>query len=88
MENRTIKISESNYKEICQYAGGLQLKLGEPVSIDRALTFLLKKRKISDLAGKWNMPDREAEELLANLRGKRQKSRADSFSFRRAGATD
>jgi len=68
METKAIKISESNYKWICAYAGELQKELREPVSIDRAITFLTKKNKLSDLAGSWIMNDKEAEEMISTLK--------------------
>jgi len=68
METKTIKISSSNYREICEFAGELQKNIGEPVSVDKALTFLLNKSKLSDLAGSWKMTDREADEMMKGLR--------------------
>ena len=68
MENKTIKISERNYKLICTYAGELQKEIGKPVSVDKALSFILEKRKLSDLAGAWKMDDKLADEIMNNLR--------------------
>ena len=68
MEAKTVKISAENYRLLCGYAGELQVELGEPVSVDRALTFLFYKSKLSDLAGSWEMSDKEAEEMLTSLR--------------------
>lgn len=68
METKTIKISTANYKTICGYAGELQKNIGEPISVDRALTFLLHRNKLSDLAGSWKMDDKEADEVLSKTR--------------------
>lgn len=67
VETKTVKISASNYKGICAYAGSLQKELGEPVSVDKALMFLLYKKKLSDLAGSWKMSDKQAEEMMNTL---------------------
>jgi len=68
MGAKTVKISETNYREICTYAGELQREIGTPVSIDKALTFLFRKSKLSDLAGAWKMSDKETEEMMKTLR--------------------
>jgi len=68
METKTVKISASNYKMIYEYAGELQKELGQPVSIDKTLTFLLHKSRLSDLAGSWKMSEKEATEMMKNLR--------------------
>ena len=61
METKTVKISEENYKKIRKFAGELQKEIGEPVSVDRALSFLFKKTSIKDLAGALKMTDKEAK---------------------------
>ena len=68
METKTVKISAANYREIYEYAGELQRKWGKPVSLDRALSFLFHKNKLSDLAGCWKMSDKEAEEMMKTIR--------------------
>ena len=68
METKTIKISSLNYKWICEYAGELQHEFGEPISIDKALTFLGKRTKLSDLAGAWKMGDKDAEIMMKTLK--------------------
>ena len=65
METKTIKVSSDTYKDICEFAGELQKELREPISIDKALTFLFHKKKLSDLAGSWKMSDKEAEEMFS-----------------------
>lgn len=64
----SIKISEENYKRLCTLSGRLREKLHKPVSINEAISFLYKKRRISDLAGAWKMNNKEAEEFMAGLR--------------------
>lgn len=68
METKTIKISAANYQSICEYAGELQKERRELVSIDKTLSTLLQKKKLSDLAGGWKMSDSEAEEMKESLR--------------------
>ena len=64
----SIKISEENYKILCELSGKLRERLHKPVSINDAISFLYKKRKISDLAGTWKMSDKEAGEFMADLK--------------------
>lgn len=68
MGTKTIKISDANYKVLYEFAGELQEDFGEPVSADRAITFLFNRTKLSDLAGSWKMSDAEAREFLQSLR--------------------
>ncbi len=68
MEAKTIKVSSATYRDICEYAGELQKELREPVSIDKALTLLFHKKKLSDLAGSWKMSEKEAEEIMKIVR--------------------
>jgi len=67
---KTIKVSKEIYERLCEVAGKLQVKLKHPVSLDEALEYLLreKKLKISDFAGVWIMTDEEEEEILKSLR--------------------
>ena len=62
-------MSEENYRCIAEYAGELQKTLQEPVSLDKALSFIFNKGKLSDLAGSWKMTDKEAVEFMHDLRG-------------------
>ena len=64
----SIKISEDNYRVLCSLSGKLREKLHKPVSINEAISFLYKRRKISDLAGVWKMSDKEASEFIADLK--------------------
>lgn len=68
MNLKTIKISEPNYRTICNYAGRLQSKLSKPISLDKALTLLFKKNKLSELAGSWKMSNHEAEIFMKNIK--------------------
>lgn len=64
----SIKISEENYRMLCSLSGKLRENLHKPVSINEAISFLHKGRKISDLAGAWKMDDKEAEEFMGELK--------------------
>ncbi|MFH1053643.1 MAG: hypothetical protein V1740_04490 [Candidatus Woesearchaeota archaeon] len=64
----SIKVSEENYKKLCSLSGKLREKLHKPVSINEAISFLYKQRKISDLAGAWKMSEKEAEEFIGDLK--------------------
>ncbi len=67
-DTRTIKVSTNNYHAICEFAGELQKARGQPVSVDRAISELLNKRPICDLAGSWKMNDDEAKTMLQSLK--------------------
>lgn len=64
----SIKISEENYRALCSLSGKLREKLHKPVSINEAISFLYKRKNISDLAGAWKMSDKEAEKFMSGLR--------------------
>lgn len=64
----SIKISEGNYKILCELSGKLREKLHKPVSINDAISYLYSRKKVSDLAGTWKMSDNEAKEFMAGLR--------------------
>ena len=67
---KTIKVGKEIYEKLCEVAGELQVKLKHPVSLDEALEYLLKEKKlkISDFAGAWIMTEEEEEEILKSLR--------------------
>lgn len=66
---KAIKISEENYKWLSKLAGNLQSEKGEPISIDEAIGHLRQqKSKLSDLAGKWALNEKETKEMMASLR--------------------
>jgi hypothetical protein len=62
-EVKAIKVSKETYAKLNEIAGELQVKLRRSVSIEEAMKELIKRRekgrKISDLAGSWNMTDAE-----------------------------
>ena len=64
----SIKVSEENYKALCALSGRLREKMHRPVSIDETISFLHKRKKISDLAGAWKMSNKEAEEFTNELK--------------------
>lgn len=64
----SIKVSEENYKKLASLSGKLRYKLHRPISINEAITFLYKKRKISDLAGSLDMSDKEVNDVMNNLK--------------------
>jgi predicted nucleic acid-binding Zn-ribbon protein len=70
-ELKAIKISKETYAELSSIAGELQVKLKRPVSIEEAMKHLIKRRKkgkkISDLAGSWNVTDKELKEIESSI---------------------
>jgi hypothetical protein len=70
-ELKAIKVSKETYAELSAIAGELQVKLKRPVSIEEAMKHLINKRrkgkKITDLAGSWNITDEEAQEIKASI---------------------
>jgi len=66
MATKSIKLSEDVYKKLVELAGKLQVELKKPVSIEDAIRYLLRKR-ISDLAGSWDVSEEEVEEIKASL---------------------
>ncbi len=70
-ELKAIKISKETYAELSAIAGQLQIETKRPISIDEALRYLIRRskkgKKISDLAGSWNMSDSEAEEVKSSI---------------------
>jgi hypothetical protein len=70
-ELKAVKVSKETYAELNAIAGELQVKLKRPVSIEEAMKSLIRQskkgKKISDLAGLWNVSDEEAEEIKASI---------------------
>jgi predicted transcriptional regulator len=70
-EVKAIKVSKETYAKLSEIAGELQVKLRRPVSIEEAMKDLIKRRekgrKISDLAGSWNVTDAEFKEIKASI---------------------
>jgi len=64
----SIKISGENYRRLCSLSGKLREEKSKPVSIDETITFLYNKRRVSDLAGSWNISDKEVGDFMANLK--------------------
>ena len=67
MTTKSIKISEETYKKLVELAGKLQAELKRPISIEDAIRYLMK-RKLSDLAGSWDVSDEEVKEIKESLR--------------------
>ena len=70
-EAKAIKVSKETYAKLSEIAGELQMKLRRPVSIEEAMKDLIKQRekgrKISDLAGSWNISDAEFKEIKSSI---------------------
>ena len=70
-EVKTIKVSKETYAKLNEIAGELQIKLKRSVSIEEAMKDLIKRkekgRKISDLAGSWNITDAEVKEIQTSI---------------------
>lgn len=66
MSTKSIKLSEETYRKLVELAGKLQAEFKKPVSMEDAIKYLLK-RKISDLAGSWDVSDEEVREIKESL---------------------
>ena len=70
-EVKTIKVSKETYAKLNEIAGELQIKLRRSVSMEEAMKDLIKRkekgRKISDLAGSWNITDAEFKEIETSI---------------------
>ena len=70
-EVKTIKVSKETYSKLNEIAGELQIKLRRSVSIEEAMKELIKRkekgRKISDLAGSWNITETEFKEIQTSI---------------------
>ena len=68
---KTIKVSKETYAKLNEIAGELQIKLRRSVSIEEAMKDLIKRRekgrKISDLAGSWNLTDAEFKKIETSI---------------------
>ena len=67
MPTKSIRVSEETYRKLVELAGKLQAELKRPVSVEDAIRYLLK-RKISDLAGSWEINDEEVKEIKESLK--------------------
>jgi hypothetical protein len=77
--SKTIKTGDENYSLLAEFAGKLQTALGRPVSIDEALSQPLGKEDIMNLAGSWNLSDKEAEILKKEIEELWSEWRAQSW---------
>ena len=66
MTTKSIKLSEDTYKKLVEIAGKLQAELKKPVSIEDAIKYLMKRR-ISDLAGSWDLSNDEVQAIKKSL---------------------
>jgi predicted CopG family antitoxin len=65
---KTIKISDENYDWLTKLAGKLQHDHGIPMSIDRALLYLHKSKNVSELAGTWQIADKQVNKTKDNIK--------------------
>ena len=70
-ELKAVKVSKETYAQLAAIAGELQVKLKRPVSIEEAMKHLIRQRekgrKITDLAGSWDVTDEETEKIKASI---------------------
>ncbi|HLC57874.1 MAG TPA: hypothetical protein VJH95_04845 [Candidatus Nanoarchaeia archaeon] len=64
----SIKVSEENYRNLSMLSGRLQEMLKKPVSLNEAISFLYKKKGLSELAGSWKMSDGEVRDFQESLK--------------------
>ncbi|HLD49035.1 MAG TPA: hypothetical protein VJB11_01590 [archaeon] len=68
---KTIKVDEHTYRLINEVVGDMRSEEKRPVSINEALSKILKeknKNNIMDFAGAWEMSDKEAEQMKSGLK--------------------
>ena len=72
MASKTVKISNENYVWLVHLAAELQKRYSKQISFDEVISTLkegkIKSNKISDLAGSWNISEKEAEKMKKNMR--------------------
>ena len=66
MTTKSIRISHDIYEKLVEIAGKIQMDTKKPASIEDAIKYLLRK-KISDLAGSWEIEDDEIKEIKESL---------------------
>lgn len=70
-ESKSVKVSVDTYRRLCQVAGQLQAELKRPISLEEAVRHLINHQgrgvKITDLAGSWDMTDKELKEIKSSL---------------------
>jgi len=66
----TVRVKEKTYRELNALVGKMQTKLKKPVSVDEAISHLVKRSRLktSDFAGSWSMSDKERDEILKSLK--------------------
>lgn len=64
----SIKISEENYKKLSALSGTLREELKKPVSLNDAITYLYKKKRLSEISGAWEMSDDELKKWKSDLK--------------------
>ena len=70
MTNKTIKISEENYKWLLNLASEIQKKKSRLISFDEALKSLrigVDNGDIMELAGSWKISKEKADEIILNI---------------------
>lgn len=70
MITKTVKLSEENYKWLCEVAGTSQAEEKRMVSLDEVVSRIRMRLggKLSDVIGSWKMSGEEAEEFKRDLR--------------------
>ncbi|MBI2579082.1 MAG: hypothetical protein HYW26_05200 [Candidatus Aenigmarchaeota archaeon] len=79
---KTIKVDERTYKLLNELVGEIRAEEKRPVSINEALSRVLKekkKRNLMDFAGSWSMSDNEAKKMKSGLRKVWSKWKPRSF---------
>ncbi|MFA4819417.1 MAG: hypothetical protein WC613_00490 [Candidatus Aenigmatarchaeota archaeon] len=74
--DKTVKVDENTYRMLNELVGEIRSEEKRPVSINEALSRILKEKKkkknIMDFAGSWDMSDKEAEKMKADLKRHRR----------------
>ncbi len=65
---KTIKISDENYVWLTKLAGKLQNDWGQPVSIDSAISYVHKSKDVTDLAGSWQLSEKQVHKTTTELK--------------------
>jgi len=72
MASKTVKVSNENYIWLLHLASELQRRSNRPVSFDEVIHTLkegkMKSDKLSDLAGSWNISDKEVKKMKKDFR--------------------
>jgi predicted CopG family antitoxin len=73
--DKTIKVDEATYRMLNELVGKIRSEEKRPVSINEALSKILKEKKkgnIMDFAGSWEMSDKEADEIKRDIKRHRR----------------